>query len=512
MAAFEPIVTRFADPIDPVARGNRIRWSSIPDFVEGVERSAEVGAVDGGSTLTLEASITVRDPFFGWVTAPLLRRRVRTDLTYMADLVEARATGQPLPRSPKRPIWAPPERLNAAQSRMIMAVSAVLAITSYSGSVLTQTVHFVAESFDASDAGLGTLLAITRIGTLIGIAGSWMADRRGRRTVLLFATIGICITSMLSGLASNLFVLGTLQVLSRGLVNLAAVVGFIVITEEAPEGSRAYMIGIGSILGAVGFALGALLLPLAEVSDQAWRGLFLIGGLGLIAIPPLARRISETTRYSSMADRAPQASALEVVDQTYGRRFVVVAVTNFLLALLAAPSSQFMNRYLADVRGYSGGDILAIRAFTQGLPALFAIFIGGRMAESRGRKPIAGRATVIMGLTTAAFYLTGGGVMWATLLVSSVAGAFAGPAIAAFNTELFPTEVRGRAGAALLGIAVTGSAIGLLIAGLLADPLGSIGASIALTSIGAIIVGLFLVRLLPEARGRQLDEVSPPEV
>lgn len=511
-AATEPIVTRFADPVEPaLERNNRVVWSSIPDFVENVKRSAEV-VVNGETKLILEASIEINEPFFGWLTAPMIRGRIRKDLEYMATLIEARATGQPPPRSPRRPVWAPPERLNSSQSRVIMAVCAVLAITTYCGSLLTQTVHFVAETFGASDARLSTLLAITRVGTLIGIAGSSLADRRGRRSVLLFSLVGICITSFLSAFAPNLVVLGALQVLSRGFVNLAAVVGFIVITEESSEGSRAYMIGVGSILAATGFAVGTMLLLFAQVSDQAWRALYLIGGVGLVALPAISRRLTETTRFASMGERVLRASSKEVVDKTYGGRFAIVAATNFLMALLAAPSSQLMNRYLPEERGYSPGDILALRAFTQGLPALFAVFVGGRMAESRGRKPIAGPATIVMAITTAAFYLLGGPAMWLTLLVSSVSGAFAGPAIAAFNTELFPTEVRGRAGAALLGVAVMGSATGLLIAGWLAEPLGGIGASVALTAIGPLIVGLFLVRRLPEARGKQLDEVSPPEV
>lgn len=511
-AASEPIITRFADPVGGEVNGGRISWRSVPDFVEHIERSAEVKRDDGETVLTLQATVPVQDPFFGWILAPVIRRRVRSDLDYMAELIDARATAHPPPRTPRRPVWAAPDRMNEAQSRVILAVCAVLAITTYGGSLLTQTVHFVAETFGVSDADLGTLLAITRIGTFIGIAGSFLADRRGRRTVLLFAAGGVCVTSLLSAFAPNIVALGVLQLFSRGFVNLAAVVGFIVITEEASEGSRAYMLGIGSILGAVGFSLGAILLPVAEVSEQAWRGMFLLGGAGLLLLPQIARRMTETTRYASMADRASKASAREVVDETYGRRFVVVAATNFLLALLAAPSSQFMNRYLAEVRGYSGGDILVLRAFAQALPALFGVFVGGRMAESRGRKPIAGLATVIMAITTGAFYLTGNGLMWSMLLFSSASGALAGPAVAAFNTELFPTEVRGRAGAALLGIAVMGSATGLLLAGYLAAPLGSIGSSIASTSIGALIVGLFLIRRLPEARGRELDEVSPPEV
>lgn len=388
----------------------------------------------------------------------------------------------------------------------------VLAITTYCGALLTHTVQFVAKTFGASDAELGTLFAITRAGTLIGVIGSFLADRHGRRLILLASAIGASMTSVASAFAPNIVVLGALQLFSRGFLQLAGVVGLIAVTEEAPEGSRAWSIGIATILGSAGFALGAVLLPIAETSAEAWRVLYGIGGLGFLLLPSISRRLTETQRFTSMGGRMKKATAREVIDRTYGGRFAVVAATNFLMGMLAAPSSQFMNRYLAEARGYSAGGILAIRAFAQGLPALFAVFIGGRMAESSGRKPVAARATVVMAIATSAFYLADGPAMWTMLLVSSVAGGLSGPALVAFNTELFPTEVRGRAGAALLTAAVAGSVAGLLIAGGLAAPLGGVGKGVALTSIGAVVVGLFLIKRLPEAKGRLLDEVSPPEV
>jgi MFS family permease len=117
-----------------------------------------------------------------------------------------------------------------------------------------------------------------------------------------------------------------------------------------------------------------------------------------------------------------------------------------------------------------------------------------------------------MAIAGALFFLTGGSLLWLMLLITTVAGAVAGPSLAAFNTELFPTEVRGRAGGILLIIAVLGSALGLLLGGYLAEPLGGIGKAVALTAVGPLVAALLLIRLLPEARGRALDEISPPEV
>ena len=51
----------------------------------------------------------------------------------------------------------------------------------------------------------------------------------------------------------------------------------------------------------------------------------------------------------------------------------------------------------------------------------------------------------------------------------------------------------------------------LLLAGGLADHLGGIGKSVALTGVGSLLVALIVIPLLPESAARILDEVSPTE-
>jgi MFS family permease len=202
----------------------------------------------------------------------------------------------------------------------------------------------------------------------------------------------------------------------------------------------------------------------------------------------------------------------EVVDRTYGGRFVLLCVTGFALNVYFAPQSQFTNRYLADERGFSGAGILLLRAVTQALPALIAGYAGGRLAESIGRKPVSRWGLIVGAAATAAFFAGGGPLLWVTLMISTVGQAGAGPALSAFSSELFPTEARGTAGAGLTVTGVMGSATGLLLTGYLANPLGSVGRAVAVTCVAPVLVGIFLIYRLPEARGQLLDDVSPPEV
>ena len=512
-AASAPIPTSFTDPVEPVRAGDSVRWSSEPDMLEDVERVADARAAGNGETeLTLRATYRIGMPYFAWFFYPLVRRSIRGGLEHMADVIEARALGRPEPATPKRPAWLPRDRTTRAQTGSIATICAALVVAGFGGSLFTQALPFLAKSFHASDADLGVALSITRVGTFVGLAGAALADRRGRRTILLASVVAVCVASALSAFAPNLVSFAALQVIVRGFVQLATVVGYIAITEESPEGSRAFLLAFAGMSFGAGFAIGAALVPLGDIAQGTWRIMFAVSALGLLLVPDFRRRMTETRRFAAISARAAAARSRELVDQVYGGRFTVVAGLAFLLGFFGAPSLQFTNQYLSDVRGYSGVGITLLRAVTQALPGLIAIVIGGKLAESSGRKPIAMRATLLLAVASVGFFLLGGPMIWVTMLVATVAGALSGPAMTSFTTELFPTEVRGRAGAALLGASVLGAVSGLLLVGYLADPLGDVGKAVAVTCIAPVIVALFLIPRLPEGGGVALDELSPPEV
>ena len=511
-AAAEPIATGFAEPTAPVIDGEAVKWGSVSDVADEIERHAHVEPEGSGSRVALHAEIAFRMPYFGFLFRPLVARAARRTLEHIADVLEARVAGSPEPPTPKRPVWAPRDPIEGSRAATIATICAVLFVAGYGGGLFTNTLDFVADSFDASDADLGVALAVTRVGILVGLVGATLADRRGRRKILIGSMIGVCVATTMSALAPNLATFAASQVVVRGFVQLAGIIGYVAVTEEAPEGSRAFLLAIAGMASGAGFALGAGLLPLADKAGGAWRLMFLIAALGLFLVPGVSRRLPETDRYTAIAGRLGAARARELVDTTYGGRFFITAAIAFLLGFFGSPSLQFTNRYLSDVRGYSGIGIFALRGVTQGIPALLGIILGGKIAESRGRRVIASRATLALGVMSVVFFLTSGVPLWISMLVATMAGAMSGPALTAFNTELFPTEVRGRASAILLTVSVIGAVAGLLLVGYLADPLGDVGKAVAITCIAPVVVAIVLIPRLPEARGRSLDEVSPPEV
>jgi MFS family permease len=472
---------------------------------------AGAGGGGTGTRVILETDPAPPVPYFRWFVGPILRSAAKRALRWVERALRAAEAGNPAPPPPKRPSLAPPTSFTAPQAILLATVCALTAAATYGSSLLSQNVDYVGRSFGASDRALGTALAISRAGVLIALVSSAMADRRGRRMLMLVSFAGVCVANGVAAAAPNLAVFTVGQTLMRGFANTTLIVAGIAAIEEAPDGARAYSLALLGLAGGFGYAFGVVLLPVSDLGREAWRISFALSAATILLLPSFARQLAETKRYAGLAARDTKRGRLgEVFDPSYGGRFGILVIASFLFAIFTAPSSQFTNRYLADVRGFSGLDITVFRAITQGFPGVAGVVIGGRLAETRGRRPVAAVALFTGTLAQMVFFLSGSATLWISSSVAIVFGGIAAPALGAFNGEMFPTEIRGTANAYLLVAGVAGSAVGLVLSGSLSDHIG-LGSALALTGIGSLVASLFVLRL-PETAARSLDDVSPSEV
>jgi MFS family permease len=471
-------------------------------------------AVDTRATrLTVAVADDLHVPFFQWFFGPAFARALRRQARHGAETVAAAATEQPPPRPLGRSLFLPPVAFSPAQASLIATVALTVIVASFGAALFGQNLDPLADTFGVSNRDLGDALAITRVGTLFALVATALADRRGRRIVLLVSVAAVCAGNLVSALAPSIEVFTGAQLFVRAAVNSVIVVGGIAVVEEAPEGARAFSVAMLGLAGGAGFALSVVILPLADAGPDAWRIAFLVSAASAVLIPLTARHLRETSRYEVLARRtARRGRVREVVDRSYRRRFVLLAAVGFLGNVFSAPSAQFTNRFLEDERGFGSADVAGFRAITAGLPGLFGILLAGRITETRGRRPVAAVSLLVGTLCTMVFFLGDGAVLWIFATIAIVAAAPAALAIGTLDAELFPTEVRGTSNAGLLVASVLGSSLGLLIAGRLSDSVGGLGPAIALCGIAPLLAAVFLVPRLPESLGKALDDVSPSEV
>jgi len=436
--------------------------------------------------------------------------RARRDLRDVADRVRAAVAGRPAPPPPRRPLLVPPVEISAAQAAALATAAAVGALANFGGSLLTQDGAAVTSAFGRSDEALGFALAVTRAGVLVALVASALADRWGRRRLLLLGLAGTCLANALAAAAPTFEVFTASQVLARACVNATLVVASIVVIEEAPDGARAFALSMFGLALGFGFGLSVVLLPLADLGGAGWRLSFLVSALGLLALPGLARRLPESRRFAAL----PAASHRRRWRDTrsrFGGRFLVLGGVAFLASVFSAPSSQLTNRYLTHTHHYSNASVAGFRAVTAGVPGFLGVVLAGRLAETRGRRSVSIVSLLVATVFQMAFFVTGGSLLWLTAALSIVAAGSAAITVGALDVELFPTESRGSVNGVLLVCGVAGSAAGLLLATLLEGPAGGLGPAVALCGLAPLAAALLLLPHVPETATLGLDDISPTE-
>jgi MFS family permease len=490
-------VTPAADPLD--------RDDTV-DVGEVTVGEATAGEVD----VTVEAATDVHIPFFGGIVEGLVTAHYERVVDWAVAGLEHDLAGAPEPELPKAVPLLPPVPFSAAQATLLMTAGFAIAVATFGYSIVGQFVSDIAKSFGTNDDGLGVSLAILRIGMLVALFASALADRVGRRRVVLWSLVGVAASSLVSAVAPNLVVLTVAQTFSRGFSAAVVIVAGIAAVEEAPEGARAYALSILALTGGVGFTVTVLLLPLGDRLSWAWRLVYGLSAAAVLLNRKIARALSESQRYERVVKQHIDRGRLrEVFGSAYASRFWLLAIAAFLTNLLSAPSSQFMNKYLIDVHHFSHSSIVVFRAVTSAVPGFAGLILAGRLSERYGRRPVAAVALAAGAGVTAVFFLGSGPTLWIASAVGTAALSCGFIAIGVLNTELFPTETRGTSNGFVTVIGVVGSAIGLVLAGALRDPLGGLGRSIALTTIGTVLAAALVVPFLPESVNRELDEISP---
>jgi len=409
--------------------------------------------------------------------------------------------------------WAPPDRLDARAATVLGLLCAVQIVDGYLGTVLTQTLTFAADEFHRDNTAQGFVLGGVRAGVLIALVTVSMADRRGRKSLLIAAGIGSCAFTFLGGLSTGLWMLGGTQLVARGMSTALGILIVIVAAEEMPARSRAWAASVLVLSAGLGSGMAVWILPVADLDVRGWRVIYLMAVVGILVIRSVGSRLPESGRFERMEQHAAarRSADTESVRERRRRRLTLLATSAFLLAMFAAPASGFRNDFLKDERGFSAAQISLFTLITS-TPAGIGVLVGGYLAETRGRRPIGALGVVLGTIMAVLSFLSHGFGLWLFALGGVVLGGMAVPALAVYGPELFGTHDRGRANGTIVTIGVAGSAVGLVIAGALSDSMGgSLAPALLLLAIGPIIVAGLVVTLFPETAATELEDLNPED-
>lgn len=399
--------------------------------------------------------------------------------------------------------------LTGYQRRLLVFLSVATFFEGYDFLALMQVLPALRKSFVIDHATAGVLFTVVNAGTIIAYLLIRNADRVGRKRVLGITIAGYATFTGLSGLAPNLYVFGLLQLCARVFLVAEYATAMVVASEEFPADRRGMALGLIQTFTSLGGILCAGIVPMLVKSSLGWRAVYLVGVLPLLILAYARRSLKETQRFSATALGSGQPF-FAILQGPYRKRILQLGAIWFLSYLTMQNAISFWKDYALTERGLTesqAGSYIAAAALLS-LPMLAGT---GKLLDWIGRRHGAGVIFSFGALGVFGCYSVDPGPLLGVALTLAIwaTSAFL-PVLTAFNTELFPTELRANAMAwsnNLIGR--LGYVFSPLVIGGIADQVGW-GSALRPTVIFAIGALVCVYLWMPETAGRELEDTARP--
>jgi SP family arabinose:H+ symporter-like MFS transporter len=428
-------------------------------------------------------------------------------------------------------------------------------------SVIAGVITFVETEFALDKLEVGWAVAsLTLTATLSIVFAGPMADRYGRRRMLRLAAVVFTLAAILSASANDFTMLILARMLSGLGVGAALVVAPMYIAEISPAAVRGRMVSFNQlhiVLGiSAAFFSNWLILQAGHsdwpifatlrIEDWSWRWMLGIGALPSMLFFVLLFTVPESPRWLAMHGRLDVAR--RVLSRAHGTALAEVELAEVRASLAHEENSNepefrelwaprlrkvmiigLMVGVLQQVTGinavffyapvifeHAGASVDAafLQAVYVGLVNLAFTVVAILLIDRLGRRPLLmyGTAGIALSMGLLAYGFRGGEVDATLVLIGVLAfvGSFAvslGPIMWVLLSEIFPNRIRG---VAISFVGLVNSGVSFLVQLLFPWELDILGNSRPWLIYGlfAVLGLLFIARLVPETRGRSLEELE----
>ena len=359
-----------------------------------------------------------------------------------------------------------------------------------------------------ADSQVSTYAAIVRVGSMPAFLLFLLADRIGRRRVLVFSFFSYSMLTGMTGLVTTQTQFVVLQFLARTFLTTGYILGAVMLTEEFDEADRGWGIGAYGAMIAYGYGAAYPLFAVVDYLPFGWRTLYLLGFGGVLFVPIVWRLLPESKRFEQKKRQTKTLEPILLLIRMYPARILMTTSVFFLISFGNQAAGFLEVKYLQDVHGWEEVAI-SLMAILGGMAAIFLPTTIGQLSDRFGRRWMTIASLVMYTLSYLIFYNTSGLLLPLFWFGSIVAFFGANISIATYGAELFPTSYRSTAGGAQSLAVTIGAVLGLATESLLFAIIGSHWISISLMVL-TILVGVVIVYLFfPETSGRTLEDISP---
>jgi MFS family permease len=367
----------------------------------------------------------------------------------------------------------------------------------------------LADQAGLSGTSLGIGLAIMRLASLGALPITGLADRFGRRRMLL-VTVGLGLAMTAAAAASpSYWWFVAIFASGRPLLSATNALAQVTAAEQTGSADRAKAVALIAAGYGTGAGVVAIVHSLAERAI-GFRGVFILALIPLALLPLLSRWISEPDRFAVAAAQGEQPMpVLGAVAPRFRRRLLVVAVLGFAVSVITGPANSFVFLFAQNFL-HQRGIVTAAMVVGAGAAGLVGLLVGRWLADQVGRRLTGALAMVAVALFATLTYTGSAPALLAGYILGVFAGSVFAPAAGSLVNELFPTSVRASVAGWSLAAGVLGAVAGLVIFGAVAEAVHRFAVAGLVTFLPAALV-MALFWLLPETRGVEPEDLwSPP--
>jgi putative MFS transporter len=405
----------------------------------------------------------------------------------------------------------PPIALPPRQWQVLLLVGVAFLINQYDLGVFGLALPRIQASLGISESEIGNVTALIRIGVLPAFALAMLADRHGRRRMLMITIVGVALSNLATAFAPDPASFVICQISARSFIGAEEMLSVVVVAEELDPRVRGWAIGALGALGSMGHGVAALMFGMVDILPYGWRSLYFLAAVPLLALAFLRRRLTETTRFAEYRDSGPPASTLApliALARAHPLRVAILAAAVAPVAFALAPSLLYVSKHLQVDEGYSPAAV-SLLYLTGGAVAMLGNLAGGRLADRLGRRAVLTAAALISPALFAVFYGSSGSIVPVAWIGAIFAYFCVDVTLSALSTELFPTSSRATASAGRSLIWSVSAAGGLWAQGALLALAGSASMATIWVLALAPLTALVVLLAMPETAGRTLEEIAP---
>lgn len=465
----------------------------------------------------------------------------------------------------------PPEQ-GSTNFKFIILITLVATIGGflfgYDSGVINGTVDGLKLAFKSDSAATGFNVASILLGCAAGaFMAGWLADKLGRRTILIISALFFTLSALGAGFAQDSLQFVLVRVLGGFAVGAASVLAPAYISEVAPAKYRGSLSSIQQIAIISGlfasFLSNYVLARVAGGSTQilalgfeAWRWMFWVMTIPSIAFFLSLLVIPESPRY--LVASGKKDKALAVLTKLMGSQEAQVKLAEIDASLSAdhhrprltdvlAPKTVFRpivwigiglasfqqlvginivfyyGAVMWQSAGFTENDALLINVINGGA-SILACFIATALIDRIGRKPLLLIGSIGMAATlgTLAVIFSTADVVNGTLSLTGSQGPIAlvaavlysmlfntswGPVMWVMLGEMFPNQIRG-SGLAVSGLSQWLSNFGITMTfPLMLTGIG-LGGAYGFYTVCAVISIFFILKFVHETKGKELEEMQ----